>query len=153
MATTQSVQCFGKKKTATAAGKGLVKVNGKPLALTQPEILRFKVYEPLLVVGLDKFANVDIRVRVSGGGQTSQIYAVRQALAKSIVAYYQKYVDEYAKNQLKQALVQYDRTLLVADNRRCEPKKFGGMLRFLLDNVDEADRLVGAGEVVVYAGY
>jgi small subunit ribosomal protein S16e len=43
-----------------------------------------------------------------------------------IVAYYQKYVDEYAKNQLKQALVQYDRTLLVADNRRCEPKKFGG---------------------------
>ena len=23
--------------------------------------------------------------------------------------------------------MQYDRTLLVADNRRCEPKKFGGM--------------------------
>ena len=36
-------------------------------------------------------------------------------------------MDEYAKNQLKTALVQYDRTLLVADNRRCEPKKFGGM--------------------------
>lgn len=35
-------------------------------------------------------------------------------------------MDEYAKNQLKQALVQYDRTLLVADNRRAEPKKFGG---------------------------
>lgn len=85
------------------------------------------MYEPLLIVGLDKFANVDIRVRVSGGGHTSQIYAIRQAIAKSIVAYYQKYVDEYAKNQLKQALVQYDRTLLVADNRRCEPKKFGGM--------------------------
>lgn len=85
-----------------------------------------QVYEPLLIVGLDKFANVDIRVRVSGGGQTSQIYAIRQAIAKSIVAYYQKYVDEYAKNQLKQALVTYDRTLLVADNRRCEPKKFGG---------------------------
>ena len=86
-----------------------------------------QVYEPLLIVGLDKFANVDIRVRVTGGGHTSQIYAIRQAIAKSIVAYYQKYVDEYAKNQLKQALVQYDRTLLVADNRRCEPKKFGGM--------------------------
>lgn len=85
-----------------------------------------QVYEPLLIVGLDKFANVDIRVRVNGGGHTSQIYAIRQAIAKSIVAYYQKYVDEYAKNQLKQALVQYDRTLLVADNRRCEPKKFGG---------------------------
>jgi hypothetical protein len=42
------------------------------------------------------------------------------------IAYYQKYIDEHSKNQLKQALVAYDRTLLVADNRRCEPKKFGG---------------------------
>jgi hypothetical protein len=90
--------------------------------------LRFKVYEPLLIVGLDKFANVDIRVRVTGGGHTSQVYAIRQAISKSIVAYYQKFVDEHSKNTLKQALVQYDRTLLVADNRRCEPKKFGGGL-------------------------
>ena len=33
---------------------------------------------------------VDIRVRVKGGGTTSQIYAIRQAIAKGIVAYYQK---------------------------------------------------------------
>merc|ERR1711939_475723 len=123
MASSQSVQCFGKKKTATAvahckAGKGLVKVNGKPLNLVQPEILRFKVYEPLLIVGLEKFANVDIRVRVTGGGHTSQVYAFRQAISKSIV--------EHSKNAIKQQLVAYDRTLLVADNRRCEPKKFGG---------------------------
>ena len=106
-------------------------------------------------------ADVDIRVRVRGGGHTSQIYAIRQAIAKSIVsshllraharhrihrflevskqatgrtfadvwtqiAYYQKFVDEHSKNQLKQALIAYDRTLLVADSRRCEPKKFGG---------------------------
>jgi len=127
----QSVQCFGKKKTATAvahckAGKGLLKVNGQPLHLVKPEILRFKVYEPLLIVGLEHFANVDIRVRVTGGGHTSQVYAVRQAIAKSIVAYFQKFVDEHSKNHIKQLLVQYDRTLLVADNRRCEPKKFGG---------------------------
>jgi small subunit ribosomal protein S16e len=107
-------------------GRGLVKVNGSPLNLVKPELLRFKVYEPLLVVGLDKFAGVDIRVRVTGGGHTSQVYAIRQAIAKSIVAYYQKYVDEHSKNQLKQALISYDRSLLVADNRRCEPKKFGG---------------------------
>src|SRR5699024_10345991 len=69
---------------------------------------------------------VDIRVRVSGGGHTSQIYAIRQAISKALIAYYQKYVDEHSKNLLKQALVQFDRTLLVADNRRCEPKKFGG---------------------------
>jgi small subunit ribosomal protein S16e len=85
-----------------------------------------QVYEPLLVIGLDKFANVDIRVRVTGGGHTSQVYAIRQAIAKAIVAYYQKYVDEQSKNELKKALISYDRTLLVADPRRSEPKKFGG---------------------------
>lgn len=80
----------------------------------------------MLVIGLDKFANVDIRVRVTGGGQTSQVYAIRQAIAKAIVAYYQKFVDEQSKNELKKALIAYDRTLLVADPRRSEPKKFGG---------------------------
>jgi small subunit ribosomal protein S16e len=69
---------------------------------------------------------VDIRVRVTGGGHTSQVYAIRQAIAKAIVAYYQKFVDEHSKNELKKALVAYDRTLLVADPRRSEPKKFGG---------------------------
>lgn len=55
-----------------------------------------------------------------------QIYAVRQALAKAIVAYYQKFVDEQSKKELKEQLVSYDRNLLVADPRRREPKKFGG---------------------------
>lgn len=71
-------------------------------------------------------SQVDIRVRVKGGGTTSQIYAIRQAIAKGIVAYYQKFVDEASKREIKEILVQYDRTLLVADPRRCEPKKFGG---------------------------
>ena len=52
--------------------------------------------------------------------------AVRQAIAKGIVAFYQKYVDEQSKRDIKETLVQYDRSLLVADPRRCEPKKFGG---------------------------
>jgi len=52
--------------------------------------------------------------------------AIRQAIAKSIVAFYQKYVDEAAKKEIRATLVAYDRTLLVADPRRCEPKKFGG---------------------------
>lgn len=36
------------------------------------------------------YTQVDIRVRVKGGGTTSQIYAIRQAIAKGMVAYYQK---------------------------------------------------------------
>lgn len=35
-------------------------------------------------------------------------------------------VDEQSKNEIKSILLTYDRTLLVADPRRCEPKKFGG---------------------------
>mmetsp|Transcript_25684 Transcript_25684/g.25911 ORF Transcript_25684/g.25911 Transcript_25684/m.25911 type:complete len:147 (-) Transcript_25684:205-645(-) len=127
----QSVQTFGRKKTATAVahvkqGSGLIKVNGSPISLVQPEILRLKTFEPILLLGSDKFAQVDVRVRVKGGGTTSQIYAIRQAIAKGIVAYYQKYVDEASKREIKEILVAYDRTLLVADPRRCEPKKFGG---------------------------
>uniref|UniRef100_A0A915EGK3 Small ribosomal subunit protein uS9 n=1 Tax=Ditylenchus dipsaci TaxID=166011 RepID=A0A915EGK3_9BILA len=85
----QPVQVFGRKKTATAVafakkGSGLIK--------------------PLLVVGKDKFAGMDIRIRVKGGGHVAQIYAVRQALAKAVVAYYQKNVDEQSKKELKEQL-------------------------------------------------
>ncbi len=118
-------------QTATAVahareGKGLIRINGSPINLVQPEILRFKVYEPVLVAGEDTFANIDIRVRVKGGGHTSQIYALRQAISKAVVAYYAKYVDAFSAIELKKKLVAYDRTLLIADPRRMEPKKFGG---------------------------
>ncbi len=35
-------------------------------------------------------------------------------------------VDEASKREIKDLLTNYDRSLLVADPRRCEPKKFGG---------------------------
>ena len=35
-------------------------------------------------------------------------------------------VDEASKKEIKDILINYDRSLLVADPRRCEPKKFGG---------------------------
>jgi len=65
-------------------------------------------------------------VRVKGGGHTSQVYAIRQAISKALVAYYAKYVDAYSAIELKKKLVAYDRALLIADPRRMEPKKFGG---------------------------
>lgn len=92
----------------------------------QPEILRLKVYEPVLVAGEDAFTPLDIRVRVSGGGHTSQVYAIRQAIARALVAYYAKYIDASSAMELKKKLVAYDRALLIADPRRMEPKKFGG---------------------------
>ena len=125
------MQVFGRKKTATAVahckeGNGLIKVNGFPLHLVEPATLRYKLEEPLLLLGKEKFEGVDIRVRVKGGGHVARIYAIRQAISKALVAYYQKYVDEASKKEIRDILIQYDRSLLVADPRRCEPKKFGG---------------------------
>ena len=126
-----SVQVFGKKKTAIAVayvsrGKGSIRVNGQPLELVQPELLRVKVQEPILLLGASRFEGIDMRIRVRGGGYTAQIYAIRQAIAKGIVAWYQRFVDETTKRDIKKTLLEYDRTLLVADPRRAEPKKFGG---------------------------
>ena len=127
----KSVQVFGRKKTATAIayckeGTGLIKLNGVPLGLVGTETLKAKLMEPLLLIGEENYKKLDIRLRVHGGGHVSQIYAIRQAIAKAVVAYYQKYVDEQAKDEIKKVLLDYDRTLLVADPRRMEPKKFGG---------------------------
>ncbi|VAI15910.1 unnamed protein product [Triticum turgidum subsp. durum] len=77
-----TVQCFGRKKTAVAVaytkpGRGLIKVNGAPIELIRPEMLRLKAFEPIMLAGRSRFKDID-------------------------------------------------RTLLVADPRRCEPKKFGG---------------------------
>lgn len=128
---TKQVQCFGRKKNATAVahattGTGFIKVNGKPLDLLEPASLRLKVWEPVFLLGANRFKDLNIRVRVSGGGATAQVMAIRQAISKAIVAYSQKYHDESTKRELKELLIQYDKGLLVADPRRCEPKKFGG---------------------------
>lgn len=127
----KSVQVFGRKRTATAIayckeGNGLIKLNGTPLDQVASETLKAKLLEPLLLIGEEAWGHLDIRLRVHGGGHVSQIYAIRQAISKAIVAYFQKYVDEQAKSEIKQKLMDYDRTLLVADPRRMEPKKFGG---------------------------
>ena len=56
----QSVQTFGRKKTATAVayakrGKGLIKVNGRPLEQVEPKSLQFKLLEPVLLLGQDRY--------------------------------------------------------------------------------------------------
>merc|ERR1719199_1850127 len=131
MSEKEQVRTFGKKKNATAvalcqAGDGLVRVNGKPIQLIEPESMRTKVYEPILLLGEEKFKDLSIRVRVKGGGSMNQVMAVRMAIAKAIISFYQKNFDESVKRKLKDILIQYDKGLLVSDSRRCEPKKFGG---------------------------
>ena len=78
-----------------------MKLNGQPIDIMQPECLKMKAIEPVLLLGADRFANLDIRITVKGGGRVAQIYgktllllndliAIRQAISRAIVAYYQK---------------------------------------------------------------
>ena len=44
----------------------------------------FQVYEPILVLGKERFEGLSIRVRVRSGGYTAQIYAIRQVCASRL---------------------------------------------------------------------
>ena len=57
----------------------------------------------------------------------TQICTIHQYNSKTLGSYYQKYVDEASKEELKDIFIQYDQTLLgVADPCLGESKKFGG---------------------------
>lgn len=77
-------------------------------------------------MGSHKFRDIDIRIRVKGGGQVSRIYAIRQAISRGILRYLEKYVNESEKMKLREIFLQYDRSLLVTDSRVIESKKSGG---------------------------
>jgi len=125
------VYTHGKKKDAIAnavvqPGKGSITINRIPINNVEPKPLRVKLFEPILLVGASHFKDLKIKVRITGGGPTTQLYAARLAIAKGLVAWKQKYVDEEEKTEIRRTYLSYDRSLLVADQRRREPKKFGG---------------------------
>lgn len=53
--------------------------------LIASETLRWKVQEPILLLGKQRFAGVDIRIRAKGGGHVSQIYGAQQLCRNTIV--------------------------------------------------------------------
>lgn len=108
----------GRRKSARAAaqltaGKGKVTINDVPLELFGQEMYRLRIKEPLLLAG-DVVKKVDIAVTSKGGGIAAQADAIRLAIAKALVEH---------KKALESVFADYDRTLLVADVRRKEPKK------------------------------
>jgi len=92
----------------------------------KPDILRSKIEEVIRVLGSLQRTQLDMRVAVHGGGGVSRIYAIRQAIARAFVAFHGKFVDEEAKIHITEYIKNMDRSLLVSDPRRCEPKKSGG---------------------------
>jgi len=111
----------GKRKAATARavtkkGNGKVFINGVPVELYPIEILRNKLMEPLKILG-DRSNELDIDVKVHGGGNAGQTDAARTAIAKGIIKYFSD--DHELENDIRT----YDRTILVNDIRRKMPKK------------------------------
>ncbi len=83
------IHTSGKRKTSIARGrfregKGRVRINKRPVVLYQPELARLKIYEPLTLAG-KLTENVDIDVRVVGGGVMGQAEAARMVIAKGLV--------------------------------------------------------------------
>jgi small subunit ribosomal protein S9 len=116
----------GKRKTAVARvtikeGKGVVRINKKPLEIIEPEVVQAKLAEPLFIasqfpdVDVD---SVDVAVTVNGGGFIGQAEAARTAIARGLVEW-------TANEELKENYLEYDRSLLVSDMRKKEKKKFG----------------------------
>jgi len=117
------IHTSGKRKTAIARGKlkkgkGRVRINKQPVELYQPELARLKIYEPLTLAE-DILKQVDIDVKVTGGGVMGQAEAARMVIAKGLVQW-------TGDMELKEKFSHYDRTMLVGDPRRSEPKKYGG---------------------------
>ena len=113
------INSSGKRKTAIARatikdGKGRVRINSVPLEILEPELARLKMMEPLELAG-DRVVKVDIDINVNGGGVMGQATATRTAIARGLVDYFE---DE----ELRAKYRAFDRSLLVNDPRRSEPK-------------------------------
>lgn len=108
----------GKRKSAVARasavpGKGLIKINSKPLESIEPEMARLKIMEPIVLAG-EVAKALDIKINVQGGGVMGQADAVRQAIAGILVE---------KDKKLRPIFLNYDKSMLVADPRRNEPHK------------------------------
>lgn len=125
MARKKPVMAKGKRKRAVARatllpGKGTVLFNGVDIKLVKPDILRELIMEPIRISPQAQgvAGASDIRITVYGGGRSGQAQAARAALAKVLVS--------ASGEGLKSMYMSYDRTLMVDDYRRVEPKKFLG---------------------------
>jgi small subunit ribosomal protein S9 len=114
----------GKKKTAIARatirdGEGRVRVDSRPVELVEPELAQLKMLEPFRIAEDELRETVDVDVDVEGGGVMGQADAARTAIARALV-------DHTNDAELRDAFMEFDRSLLVNDVRQSESKKWGG---------------------------
>lgn len=110
---------LGRRKSATAQarlykGKGTITVNDKPAGeyLSDNKSLLAEITDPLALVGKQK--DYDITVRVSGGGLSGQVDAIKSAIARALTV---------AHSDLRSTLKKAE--FLKRDPREKERKHYG----------------------------
>ncbi len=128
---------FASRKSARAhvhisKGAGMVRVNNIPVEMVQQETAREVMLVPLEVAG-DLRDKIDLFVRVSGGGFMGQAYASSVAISRAMTGWTKSKKEpkdhpftKTVREDLKKRLTDFDKHLLSGDDRRKEPKKFGG---------------------------
>lgn len=114
----------GKRKTATSRavvrpGIGRIRINRTPIEILEPAVARERIMEPLLQAGEDVWKQLDMDVKVLGGGYMGQAEAARMAIANALLKWTKS-------THLRTVFSEYDRTMIVGDARRKETKKVGG---------------------------
>ena len=108
----------GRRKSSTARvflrrGSGDIVVNRRPLdQYFGRETARMVIRQPLEVA--DMLGKVDIKVNVSGGGNTGQAGAIRHGITRALLQY-----DEMLRPVLRKA------GFVTRDSRKVERKKVG----------------------------
>jgi small subunit ribosomal protein S9 len=128
---------YASRKTARAhayitKGVGRVRINNVPVEMVQQEVAREIMLGPLEVAG-ELRNKVDLSVKVKGGGFVGQSYASAVAMARAMTGWTKSRKEpkdhpltRTVREDLRKRLSDYDKHLLSGDDRRKEPKKFGG---------------------------
>jgi len=128
---------FASRKTARAhvhisKGDGRVRINNTPVEMIQQETAREVILGPLEIAG-DLRDKVDLSVRVNGGGFMGQAYASAVGISRALTGWTKTKKEpkdhpftKTVREDLKKRLNDFDKHLLSGDDRRKEPKKFGG---------------------------
>lgn len=114
----KAIHASGKRKRAIARvtltpGEGRITVNHVALSQYGNALNQARITEPVILAG-DAAKKYDFTVRTGGGGTTGQADAIRLAIGRALAQ---------TDDRLKQRLLEYDRTLIVADVRRKESAK------------------------------
>ncbi len=128
---------FASRKTARAhafitKGAGRIRINNVPVEMIQQEVVREVILAPLEIAG-DLRNKIDVSVRVRGGGFMGQAYASAIAISRALTGWTKTRKEpkdhpftRTAREDLRKRLTEHDKHLLSGDDRRKEPKKFGG---------------------------